>query len=126
MAGTRTLTATVREGTGKGAARRIRREGQIPGVIYGGGDAPEPISLDYRELNKLVYAGHFLTTIFELEMNGAKQRVIPRDYQLDPVGDRALHVDLLRLKPGTSLRVEVPVRFINQDICPGIKMGGTL
>lgn len=126
MAETRTLTATPREGTGKGAARRVRREGRIPGVIYGGGDAPEAISLDYRELNKLIYAGHFLTTIFELDMDGAKQRVIPRDYQLDPVGDRPLHVDLLRLKPGTSLRVEVPVHFINQDICPGIKMGGAL
>jgi large subunit ribosomal protein L25 len=126
MAGTRTLTATVREGKGKGAARHVRREGRIPGVIYGGGDAPEPISLDYRELNKLIYAGHFLTTIFELDMNGAKQRVIPRDYQLDPVAEKPLHVDFLRLKPGASLRVEVPVHFVNQDICPGIKRGGTL
>jgi large subunit ribosomal protein L25 len=117
--------ASAREGTGKGAARHVRREGRIPGVIYGGG-APEPISLDYRELNKLIYAGHFLTAIFEIDVNGAKQRVIPRDYQLDPVTDRPLHVDFLRLKPGTSLRVEVPVHFVNQDICPGIKRGGTL
>ncbi|HET6376129.1 MAG TPA: 50S ribosomal protein L25/general stress protein Ctc [Methylocella sp.] len=126
MAGIRTLAAAVREGTGKGAARRVRREGRIPGVIYGGGDPPEPVSLDYRELNKLIYAGHFLTTIFELELDGAKQRVIPRDYQLDPVRDRPLHVDFLRLKPGTSLRVEVPVHFVNQDICPGLKRGGSL
>jgi large subunit ribosomal protein L25 len=126
MAGTRTLTATAREGTGKGAARHARREGRIPGIIYGSGDAPEPISLDHRELNKLIYAGHFLTTIFELDVNGAKQRVIPRDYQLDPVGDKPLHVDFLRLKPGASLRVEVPVHFVNQDICAGIKRGGTL
>jgi large subunit ribosomal protein L25 len=126
MAGTRTLTATAREGTGKGAARHIRREGRIPGVIYGGGDPPEPVSLDYRELNKLIYAGHFLTTIFEVDIGGAKQRVIPRDYQRDPVKDQPLHVDFLRLKPGASLRIEVPVRFVNQDICPGIKMGGSL
>jgi large subunit ribosomal protein L25 len=118
--------AAAREGTGKGAARHIRRDGRIPGVIYGGGDAPEPISLDYRELNKLIYAGHFLTTLFELDVNGTKQRVIPRDYQLDPVADRPLHVDFLRLKSGASLRVEVPVHFVNQDICPGIKRGGTL
>src|SRR5580704_17906378 len=68
MAGTKSLTATVRDGTGKGAARGVRREGRIPGVIYGGGDTAAPISLDYRELNKLIYAGHFLTTIFELDV----------------------------------------------------------
>jgi large subunit ribosomal protein L25 len=126
MAGTKTLNATARDGTGKGAARGVRREGRIPGVIYGGGDAAMPISLDYRELNKLIYAGHFLTTIFELDVGGAKQRVIPRDYQLDPIKDQPLHVDFLRLKPGASLRVEVPVHFINQDICPGLKHGGSL
>ena len=126
MAGTKTLAATARKGTGKGAARSVRREGRIPGVIYGGGDAAEPIALDYRELNKLIYAGHFLTTIFELDVGGVKQRVIPRDYQLDPIKDQPLHVDFLRLKPGASLRVQVPVHFINQDICPGIKRGGSL
>jgi large subunit ribosomal protein L25 len=126
MAGTKSLTASVRDGTGKGAARGVRREGRIPGVIYGGGDAAAPISLDYRELNKLIYAGHFLTTIFELDVGGAKQRVIPRDYQLDPIKDQPIHVDFLRLNPGANLRVEVPVHFINQDICPGLKQGGSL
>ncbi|MGH6834845.1 MAG: 50S ribosomal protein L25/general stress protein Ctc [Methylocella sp.] len=126
MAGPKTLTATAREGTGKGAARGVRRAGRIPGVIYGGGDAAVPISLDYRELNKLIYAGHYLTTIFELDVGGAKQRVIPRDYQLDPIKDQPLHVDFLRLNPGASLRVQVPVHFINQDICPGLKKGGSL
>jgi large subunit ribosomal protein L25 len=126
MAEMKTLAATVRSGTGKGAARSVRREGRIPGVIYGGGDAPEAISLDYRELNKLVYAGHFLTTIFEIEVGGRKERVIPRDYQLDVVRDTPLHVDFLRLKPGSSLRVDVPVHFINQDTSPGLKKGGTL
>jgi len=126
MAATRTLTATARKGTGKGAARSVRREGRIPGVIYGGGDAAEPIALEFRELNKLIYAGHFLTTIFELDIEGIKQRVIPRDYQLDPVKDQPLHVDFLRLKAGASLRVQVPVHFINQEICPGIKRGGSL
>jgi large subunit ribosomal protein L25 len=126
MAATKSLTATVREGTGKGAARGVRRAGRIPGVIYGGGDAAAPVSLEYRELNKLIHAGHFLTTIFELDVGGVKQRVIPRDYQLDTIKDRPLHLDFLRLKPGASLRVEVPVHFINRDICPGIKKGGSL
>lgn len=126
MAEVKTLAATARSGTGKGAARSVRREGRIPAVIYGGGDKAEPIALDYRDLNRLIYAGHFLTTIFDIDVAGTKQRVIPRDYQLDPIKDLPLHVDFLRLKAGTTLRVEVPVHFINQDICPGIKKGGSL
>jgi large subunit ribosomal protein L25 len=126
MAETKILAATVRGAGGKGAARSVRREGRLPGVIYGGGDPAEPIALDYRDVNRLIYAGHFLTTIFEIDVAGTKQRVIPRDYQLDPVKDTPLHVDFLRLKPGATLRIDVPVHFINQDICPGIKRGGAL
>jgi large subunit ribosomal protein L25 len=126
MAETKTLAATVRSGIGKGASRSVRREGRIPAVIYGGGDPAQPISLDYREVNKLIYAGHFLTTIYEIDVEGAKHRVIPRDYQLDRIKDLPVHVDFLRLKPGTTLRVNVPVHFINQDISPGIKKGGAL
>ena len=125
-AATKELAATVRSGTGKGAARSVRREGRVPGVIYGGGDAPQPITLDYKTLNHLIYAGHFLTTIFEIDMGGKKERAIPRDYQLDVVKDTPLHVDFLRLKAGSTLRVEVPVHFINHETCPGIKKGGSL
>ncbi len=126
MAATKQIAATVRSGTGKGAARSVRRDNRVPGVIYGGGEAAQAISLDYKTLNTLIYAGHFLTTIFEIDVGGRKERVIPRDYQLDVVKDTPLHVDFLRLKPGSSLRVEVPVHVINQDISPGIKKGGTL
>lgn len=126
MAAIKQLAATVRSGTGKGAARSARREGRVPGVVYGGGVAAEPISLDYREINKLIYAGHFLTTIFELDIEGRKERVIPRDYQLDVVKDTPLHVDFLRLRAGSFLRVNVPVHFTNQETCPGIKKGGSL
>jgi large subunit ribosomal protein L25 len=126
MAEVKHLAATVRDGTGKGAARSVRREGRIPGVIYGGGEAPQPISLDHKQTNQAIYSGHFLTTIFEIDVAGRKERVIPRDYQLDVVKDTPLHVDFLRLKQGSRLRVAVPVRFINQDQCPGLKRGGTL
>ena len=126
MAAIKQLAATVRIGAGKGAARSVRREGRIPGVIYGGGEAAEPISLDYKTANQLIYAGHFLTTIFELDISGKKQRVIPRDYQLDVVRDTPLHVDFLRLKAGSMLRVEVPVHTINADQSPGIKKGGSI
>ena len=126
MAATKPLAATVRGGTGKGAARSVRREGRVPGVIYGGGEPAEAISVDYKTLNQLVYAGHFLTTIFELDIAGRKERVIPRDYQLDVVKDTPLHVDFLRLKPGATLRVNIPVHFLNQDTSVGLKKGGTL
>jgi large subunit ribosomal protein L25 len=126
MAEIKTLAATVRSGTGKGAARSVRREGKIPGVIYGGGEAPTPITLNYRDLHKLIYAGHFLTTIFEIEIDGNKERAIPRDYQLDVVRDTPLHVDFLRLKPGSRIKVNVPVHFRNQEASPGIKRGGSL
>lgn len=126
MAEIKKLAATVRSGTGKGAARSVRREGRIPAVIYGGGDAPQPLSLDKKEVTKLIFAGHFLTTIFEIDIDGKSERAIPRDYQLDVVKDTPLHVDFLRLKAGSRLRVEVPVHFVNHDAAPGLKRGGSL
>ena len=126
MAETKKLAATVRSGTGKGAARSVRREGKIPGVIYGGGEAPTPITLNYKDLHKLIYAGHFLTTLFDIEIDGKEERVIPRDYQLDVVRDTPLHVDFLRLKAGSRITVNVPVHFVNHEAAPGIKRGGSL
>ncbi|MGA8170934.1 MAG: 50S ribosomal protein L25/general stress protein Ctc [Methylocystis sp.] len=126
MAETKKLAATVRSGTGKGAARGTRREGRTPAVIYGGGEAPTPLSLDTRTVTKLIFAGHFLTTIFELDIDGKTERAIPRDYQLDVIKDHPLHVDFLRLKPGSRLRLEVPVHFINHEAAPGLKRGGSL
>ena len=126
MAGTKTVAASARSGTGKGAARSVRREGRVPGVIYGGGEAPQPITLEYKTIHQLIYAGHFLTTIFEVDVDGKRERVIPRDYQLDVVKDTPLHVDFLRLKAGSRLKVEVPVHFINHEQSPGLKRGGSL
>lgn len=127
MAANKQLAATVRDGTGKGAARSVRRESRVPGVIYGGGEAAQPISLDYKTLNHLIYAGHFLTTIFDIDLGDGKvERVIPRDYQLDRVKDTPLHVDFLRLKPGSTLRIDVPIHVIGMETSPGIKLGGSL
>ena len=126
MAATKQLAAVARNGIGKGAARSVRRDGRVPGVIYGGGEAPEPISVDFKDLNKLVYAGHFLTTIFELDLAGRKERVLPRDYQLDVVNDRPLHVDFLRLKAGSRVRIQTPVHVIEQELSPGVKKGGAV
>ncbi len=126
MAAIKQLAAVTRSGIGKGAARSVRREGRVPGVVYGGGEAAEPISVDFKDLNKFIYSGHFLTSIFEIDIEGRKQRVLPRDYQLDRVTDKPTHVDFFRLKAGTRVRIAVPVKVTNRDASPGLKKGGAV
>jgi large subunit ribosomal protein L25 len=126
MAAIKQLAAVTRSGTGKGAARSVRREGRVPGVIYGGGEKPEPISVDFKELNKHIYSGGFLTSIFELEIGARKERVLARDYQLDVVTDQPTHVDFLRLRAGSRVRIGVPVRVVNRELSPGLKKGGAV
>ena len=126
MAAIKQLAAVTRSGTGKGAARSVRREGRVPAVVYGGGLKPEPISVDFKDVNKHIFAGHFLTTVFELEMEGRKERVLPRDCQFDVVTDRPVHVDFLRLAPGSRVRIGVPVHVANREASPGLKKGGAL
>jgi large subunit ribosomal protein L25 len=120
------IEAKARSGVGKGAARALRREGWIPAVIYGEKKDPLPISISYKEAMKHIYAGGFLSHVIEVDVEGEKHSVIPRDYQLDPVKDQALHVDFLRVGPNTKLHVQVPVHFENQETSPGIKKGGVL
>ena len=126
MAQTTTLKATARPREGKGAAREIRREGRVPAVIYGDGKAPETIALEHRDVVMEVKKGHFLSTVFEIDLDGQKTRVIPRDVQLDPVRDFPIHVDLMRIGAHSKVRVGVPVRFINDLLSPGLKRGGVL
>jgi len=126
MTAIKELKATARAKVGKGAARAERRAGRVPAVIYGDGKAPLGISLDYTEITRTIYAGHFLTTLFNVDVEGEKHRVIPRDYQLDPIKDLPLHVDFLRVAVGSTLEVDVPVHFVNAEASPGLKRGGTL
>lgn len=120
------LKATARPRAGKGASRQARREGKVPAVIYGDGQPPETIALDYNELWKQVLKGHFTSTVFEIDVEGTKKRVIPRDLQVDPVKDKPIHVDFLRIGKQGLIRVQVPVRFINEGQSPGLKRGGVL
>ena len=120
------LSATARPKSGKGAARAVRRAGRVPGVIYGDNKEPIGVSLDFKELKQKIYAGHFLTTVCNLDVDGTKHRVIPRDFQLDPVMDNPIHVDFLRLGEGAQVRVRVPIHVTNADQAPGIKRGGTV
>jgi large subunit ribosomal protein L25 len=126
MSEVKQIKAVARDRAGKGAARAVRRQGQVPAVIYGGGQTAEAIALDFNQTKQLIYAGHFLTTIFEIDVNGRKTRAIPRDYQLDPVRDFPVHIDFLRLAEGQAIKVVVPVHVVGQDKCPGVKRGGTL
>ena len=126
MATVKELKATARPMSGKGAARAERRAGRVPAVIYGDNQPPLPISLDDRELRLRIFAGHFLTSIYEIDLEGKKHRVIPRDYHLDPVKDFPIHVDFLRLGEGTTIRVSVPLHVKGTEASPGIKRGGTV
>lgn len=120
------LVAKARSGVGKGAARALRREGWIPAVIYGDSKEPLPISISYNEAMKSIYAGGFLSHVIDVDVDGTKHHVIPRDFQLDVVSDKALHVDFLRVGPNTKLHVQVAVHFVNQEESPGLKKGGVL
>jgi large subunit ribosomal protein L25 len=126
MATAKDIKATVRPRAGKGAARAVRREGRVPGVIYGGNEPPRTISLDDAELRQRIFAGRFLTSIYDVEIDGKKHRVIPRDFQLDPVRDLPVHVDFMRLAEGATIRVSIPIHVINSDQSPGIKRGGAV
>lgn len=120
------LAATARDRAGKGTARAARREGLVPAVIYGNKEKPVMISLDYTKFNRELHRPGFFTHLFEITLDGATHRVLPRDVQLDPVYDRPLHADFLRVSDTTEITLKVPVEFVNVETCPGIKKGGIL
>jgi large subunit ribosomal protein L25 len=121
------LIATVRAGTGKGAARSARRNGDVPGIVYGGGQDPLPINIPYNALVKKLKAGRFLSTLFNLKVEGHDDvRVICRGVQRHVVKDLPTHVDLLRLRRTTRVNLFIHVDFINQGASPGLKKGGVL
>jgi large subunit ribosomal protein L25 len=126
MAQVQELKAETRDGTGKGPAYQARQKGLIPGVIYGGSGKPQNVAVDGRTLERKIEAGHFLTTLLMLDVGGSKTRVIPREVQLDPVSDRPVHVDFMRLAEGATVRIEIPVHFNGQEVSPGLKKGGVL
>jgi len=126
MATVKELKATARPSVGKGAARAERRAGRVPGVIYGNNQPPLPISVDDRDLRQRILAGRFLTTIYDIDLEGKKHRVIPRDFHLDPVKDLPIHVDFMRLGEGATIRISVPLHVERADASPGVKRGGTV
>ncbi len=126
MATVQEMKATVRPKGGKGASRAARYSGRVPGVIYGDNKPPLMVLLEHDELRKRIYAGRFLTTLFHLDVEGTKHRVIPRDFQLDVLKDLPMHVDFLRVAEGAMIRVKVAVHVLNADSSPGVKRGGAV
>ncbi|MBD9648029.1 large subunit ribosomal protein L25 [Ensifer sp. KUDG1] len=120
------LKAETRERVGKGSSRELRRNGLIPAVIYGDKQAPLSIALSTKEVTMKIHAGGFMTTVATIDVNGEKIRVLPKDYQLDPVRDFTMHVDFLRVSKDSQVTVAVPVHFENEEKSPGLKAGGVL
>jgi large subunit ribosomal protein L25 len=116
------LVAEVRTGTGKGAARQARREGYVPGIVYGDGKAPQPINIKYYDLLKRLKAGRFLSTLFNLKVEGEDDvRVICRGVQRDVVKDLPTHIDLMRLHRASRINLFIHVTFENHEKAPGLK-----
>jgi large subunit ribosomal protein L25 len=121
------LVAEERAGTGQGAARAARRAGMVPGVVYGGDTDPLSIQIPFNVLLKKLKAGKFKSTLWNLKVEGQEDvRVICRDVQRDVVKDLPTHLDLMRLRRTSEINLFIPVEFINEDICPGVKKGGML
>ncbi len=126
MSDVQNLSAELRSRAGKGAARQTRRDGRVPGVIYGNKQPVTLISVAPRELMKELRKRAFQATLFDIELGGNKERVLPRDVQFDPVSDAPIHVDFMRVGEHTRVRVDVPVAFLNEANSPGLKRGGVL
>lgn len=120
------FNVSVRERVGKGGAREARRNGFVPGVLYGGGEDPVAINLHLNEVIKAVNTGQFLSSTATLVHEGQKQLVIPQGIQMHPVTDVPEHVDLFRIRADQTITVEVAVNFLNEDQCPGLKKGAAL
>ena len=126
MPKTSTLQVQGRDRAGKGAARATRRQGLVPGVIYGGREDATLIALEPKILNALMHDPAFKTNIYEVEIGGKTQRTMAMDVQVHPVSDKPIHVDFRRIDKNTVVHVPVPVRFHNEPASPGLKQGGVL
>ncbi len=126
MSSINTLNASLREKVGSNSAKKVRIANKIPAIVYGDGKNPEPISLDIKELRIEINKASFLNRIFDLSINNSKTRVIVQGISQDPVTDQLEHVDFLRVNDKTKVTIEVPVKFLNESLSPGIKRGGVL
>lgn len=120
------ILAETRENLGRGASRAERRLGQVPGIVYGAGKEPTSVVVDRRVLDRELVRGGFYTRLYHLKLEGKSEQVLPREVQLHPVTDVPLHVDFLRLAADTTIRIQIPVQFVNETESQGLKRGGVL
>ena len=120
------IQATIRETKTKGEMSSLRREGQVPAIIYGGKEKNQSISLSKKEIGNLIEKENFLSNVIVLNLNGKEQNVLPREISFDTLSDEPIHVDFLRIVKGSTIILEIPVKFINNDKSPGLKRGGVL
>lgn len=121
-----TLAAETREGVGKGASRSLRREGRVPAVIYGAKQDPAAIHVEEKELYRLLMTGHFMNSVVMIDVGGEQVRTLPKDVAFHPVTDRPIHADFLRIAEHATVTVQVPVRFVDEALSPGLKRCGVL
>ena len=120
------LKAIKRENTSSGSNNKLRSEGFIPAILYGGKDANLNISIQKKEIKNLISSDTFLSKVLELEINGKKEKVIPRDIAFNVVSEEPIHIDFMRIVSGKKIILEIPVKFINHADSPGLKRGGVL
>ncbi len=120
------LKAIKRESTSSGSNSKLRSEGLIPAILYGGKDSNENISVEKKDIQNLVYSDTFLSKVLELDINGKKEKVIPRDVAFHVVSEEPIHIDFMRIVAGKKINLEIPVKFINHPDSPGLKRGGVL
>lgn len=120
------LDVVVREETGTGNAREARRNGMVPGVVYGGDLGPVSVGMKFNEVLKAINSGQFLQNMIELQHDGKPQKVLTKDVQFHPVTDRPIHVDFFRVTDKTIIDVNVSAVFVGEDVSPGMKEGGAL
>ena len=120
------LKATKRTSASTGQLNKLRSEGFIPAILYGGKKSNLNISLKKLHLQDLVRTETFMSKVFDLDIDGNPEKVLPRDIAYDPVSDEPIHIDFIRITKGSILTLEIPVKFINSDKSPGLKKGGVL
>ena len=126
MSDSEVMAAQSRKEIGRGAARAARRSGRVPGVIYGAGKDTQSISVDQRELDREMGRGGFYTRLYRLKVGKISEQVLPREVQLHPVTDVPMHVDFLRLSGDSTIRLQIPIYFENEEDSPGVKRGGVV
>ena len=120
------LIANIRDTKTKGEVRDLRIKGSIPAILYGGKIESKKIYVDKKIINSLINSENFLSNILNMEINGEKEKVLPREVAYDPISDEPLHIDFLRIVDGAKIILEIPVKFINTEKSPGLKKGGVL